>query len=188
MEYNVDIADEDCVRHCRDGYPDGFRFLVERYQGPLYAYLFTQLGDRAQAEDAAQEAFVRAFFSIRKLKKPESFYSWLIGIARRVAHEQRRAARRRADVGREAAIMAAPPERQASDLALDEAIAALPGAQRRVILLRYYEQLSCREVADRLNLPCGTVTKYLSRAYAQLRQSLTASPQHRSLTNQGVTS
>ena len=187
MEYNVDITDEDCVRHCRDGYPDGFRFLVERYQGPLYAYLFTQLGDRAQAEDAAQEAFVRAFFRLKKLKKPESFYSWLIGIARRVAHEQRRAAHRRADAGREAAMMAAPPERRAEDGALDEAIAALPEVQRRVILLRYYEQLSCREMAEQLDLPCGTVTKYLSRAYAQLRQSLAAPTQHHDLANQGVT-
>ena len=174
MDYNLEVTDEDCVRHCRDGYPDGFRFLVERYQGPLYAYLFTQLGDRVQAEDAAQEAFVRAFFSLKKLKKPESFYAWLIGIARRVAHEQYRAARRRVDLDREAAMSAAPPERRAEEQALEEAIAALPETQRRVILLRYYEQMSCREVADRLNLPCGTVTKYLSRAYARLRQSLTA--------------
>ncbi len=71
-------------------------------------------------------------------------------------------------------MSAAPPERRAEEQALEEAIAALPETQRRVILLRYYEQMSCREVADRLNLPCGTVTKYLSRAYARLRQSLTA--------------
>ena len=85
-------------------------------------------------------------------------------------------------------MMAAPSERRAEDQALDEAIAALPGAQRRVILLRYYEKLSCREVAEQLNLPCGTVTKYLSRAYARLRQSLSAPTQHHALTNQGVRS
>jgi DNA-directed RNA polymerase specialized sigma24 family protein len=55
---------------------------------------------------------------------------------------------------------------------LEEALAALPESHRRVILLRYYEGLSCREVATRLVVPLGTVTKTLSRAYTLLRQEL----------------
>jgi RNA polymerase sigma-70 factor (ECF subfamily) len=55
---------------------------------------------------------------------------------------------------------------------LEEAIAVLPEAHREVILLRYYEGLSCQEVAMRLDMPLGTVTKTLSRAYALLRQEL----------------
>ena len=57
---------------------------------------------------------------------------------------------------------------------LEEVIAALPESYRQVILLRYYEGLSCQEIATRLEMPLGTVTKTLSRAYAQLRQELTA--------------
>jgi RNA polymerase sigma-70 factor (ECF subfamily) len=57
---------------------------------------------------------------------------------------------------------------------LDEAIAVLPETYRQVILLRYYEELSCQEVAQRLEIPLGTVTKTLSRAYALLRQELQA--------------
>jgi RNA polymerase sigma-70 factor, ECF subfamily len=57
---------------------------------------------------------------------------------------------------------------------LEEAIAVLPESYRQVVLLRYYEGLSCQEVATRLGLPLGTVTKTLSRAYALLRQELTA--------------
>jgi RNA polymerase sigma-70 factor (ECF subfamily) len=57
---------------------------------------------------------------------------------------------------------------------LEEAIAALPETYRQVILLRYYEGLSCQEIATRLDLPLGTVTKTLSRAYALLRQELKA--------------
>ncbi len=57
---------------------------------------------------------------------------------------------------------------------LEEAIAALPESHRQVILLRYYERLSCQEVATRLGVPLGTVTKTLSRAYALLRQELAA--------------
>jgi RNA polymerase sigma-70 factor (ECF subfamily) len=58
------------------------------------------------------------------------------------------------------------------DYALDEAIAALPETYRQVILLRYFEGLSCPKVAQRLEMPLGTVTKTLSRAYALLRQEL----------------
>jgi RNA polymerase sigma-70 factor (ECF subfamily) len=57
---------------------------------------------------------------------------------------------------------------------LEEAIAVLPESNRQVILLRYYEGLSCQEVATRLGMPLGTVTKTLSRAYALLRQELKA--------------
>ena len=69
--------------------------------------------------------------------------------------------------------MASAAESQ-TDYPLDEAIAALPETYRQVILLRYYEGLSCQEVAIRLDLPLGTVTKTLSRAYARLRQELAA--------------
>ena len=57
---------------------------------------------------------------------------------------------------------------------MEEAVAALPETYRQVILLRYYEGLSCLEVATRLGLPLGTVTKTLSRAYSLLRQELQA--------------
>ena len=59
-----------------------------------------------------------------------------------------------------------------SDYPLEQAIAVLPESYRHVILLRFYEGLSCQEVATRLELPLGTVTKTLSRAYALLRQEL----------------
>ena len=57
---------------------------------------------------------------------------------------------------------------------LEEAIAVLPETYRQVILLRYYEGLSCKDVAERLEQPLGTVTKTLSRAYVLLRQELEA--------------
>ena len=70
------------------GIQDDFRLLVQRYQKPLFSFLTTRLRDRPEAEEAAQESFVRAFMSLKKLRKPESFYSWLLGIAARVAKEQ----------------------------------------------------------------------------------------------------
>lgn len=172
----MDKTDQEYVKQCRNGHPDDFRFLVQRYQRPLFAYLASRLRDQSQAEEAAQESFVRAFFALPRLNKPESFHTWLIGIAARVAHEFQRTVKRRAETPEPAEVAAVESAGEQEEYLLDEAIAALPASQREVILLRYYEGLSCQETADRLQTPLGTVTKNLSRAYAGLRQKLQSQP------------
>jgi len=167
-------SDGEYVVSSRNGCPDHFRLLVERYQRPLYAYLSSRLGNQLEAEEAAQESFVRAFLSLKKLRKPESFYAWLMGIAGRVLKEQFRATER---VQRDRAVaetLLAEDSGSVAEYPLEEAIGVLPESYRLVILLRYYEGLSCQEVATRLGMPLGTVTKTLSRAYALLRQELKA--------------
>lgn len=166
------LTDKEYVEHCRNGHPEDFGLLVARYQKPLFSYLASRVSDGGQAEEAAQESFVRAFLSLRKLRKPESFYSWLLGIAGRVAKEQFRSAAHRQRDREAAETMMTGADDSAEEYPLEEAIAALPESHRQVILLRYYERLSCQEVATRLDQPLGTVTKTLSRAYALLRQEL----------------
>jgi len=170
----MDLTDKEYVQRCRDGHPEDFRMLVHRYQKPLFSYLTGKLGDHSQAEEAAQESLVRAFRSLNKLRKPESFYSWLLGIAGRVAQEQFRFRKRRQRDQEFAEAMMTEPAGVHDEYPLDEAIAVLPETHRQLILLRYYDGLSCQEVAQRLDMPLGTVTKTLSRAYALLRQELQA--------------
>src|SRR5208283_664833 len=178
------LTDKEYVEHCRDGHPEDFGLLVARYQKPLFSYLASRVGDGGQAEEAAQESFVRAFLSLKKLRKPESFYSWLLDIAGRVAKEQLRSLKhRQQDCEVTESIMANAADSR-DDYPLEEAIAALPETYRQVILLRYYEGLSCQEIATRLDLPLGTVTKTLSRAYALLRQELAARESAESTVNQ----
>jgi RNA polymerase sigma factor (sigma-70 family) len=176
LEQDEDMAltDGQYVERSRDGRPEDFRLLVERYQRPLFAYLSSRLGNTLEAEEAAQESFVRAFVSLKKLRKPESFYAWLLGIAGRVLKEQFRALQRRQRESAIAESLSAENHGAALEYPLEEAIAVLPESYRQVILLRYYEGLSCQEVATRLGMPLGTVTKTLSRAYALLRQELKA--------------
>jgi len=180
----MDLTDKEYVEHCRDGHPEDFGLLVERYQKPLFSYLASRVGDGGQAEEAAQESFVRAFVSLKKLRKPESFYSWLLGIAGRVAKEQFRSAAQRQRDRDAAETMMTNATDSGETYPLEEAIATLPESHRQVILLRYYERLSCQEVATRLGLPLGTVTKTLSRAYALLRQELAAREGAESTVNQ----
>ena len=170
----VELTDGEYVRSSRNGSPEDFRLLVQRYQRPLYAYLAGRLGSALEAEEAAQESFVRAFLSLKRLRQPESFYAWLLGIAARVLKEQFRELARREQVQAvEESLGASQPE-NAPEYPLEEAIAVLPESYRQVILLRYYEGLSCQQVGDRLGMPLGTVTKTLSRAYALLREELRA--------------
>ena len=170
----MDLTDKENVERCRDGHPEDFGRLVDRYQKPLFSFLASRVGNFSQAEEAAQESFVRAFLSLKKLRKPESFYSWLLGIAGRVAKEQFRSQLRRRQNDEAAQTLLTGAAGRQEDYPLEEAIAVLPENHRQVILLRYYEGLSCQEVATRLGLPLGTVTKTLSRAYLLLRQDLQA--------------
>jgi RNA polymerase sigma factor (sigma-70 family) len=161
------------VERCLDGHPDDFRHLVRRYQPVLLAHLAGKLGNRDRAEEAAQETLVRAYFKMDALRKPESFFAWLLGIADLVAKEQQRneLIRHKRESVRVIAEEAPEPE-LSQDFSLEAAVAALPEAYRRVILLRYYGGLSCAGIAEQLDMPLGTVTKTLSRAYALLRDSL----------------
>jgi len=161
------------VERCLDGHPDDFRYLVRRYQAALLANLAGKLGDKDRAEEAAQETLVRAYFNMGKLKKPDAFFSWLLGIADLVAKEQRRKEQlqRRRDIVRSFS-QEAPPTELSQDYALETAIAELPEAYRKIILLRYYGGHSCNQIAEQLDMPLGTVTKTLSRAYAMLRDAL----------------
>ena len=166
--------DEQCVRSCLDGQPAVYRQLVERYQSPLRRYLYARLASVEEATEAAQETFVRAYFALPKLRKPASFFSWLLGIAERVAQETRRATRRSRRVAWEQveATKLACKQDVCTETVVTEAVARLPDVYREVILLRFYGGLSCAEISRDLEVPLGTVTKRLSRAYGLLRQAL----------------
>ena len=166
-------TDGEWVRRCLDDRPDAFRHLVRRHEGPLMRYLIGRLGDQLEAAEAAQETFVRAYFALGKLKKPEAFFSWLVGIAHRVAKEGARARRRRREVAFEGDLVeAAPEQNDSATRQLPHAVAGLPELYREVVLLRYSAGMSCADVSRHLGVPVGTVTKRLSRAYALLRESL----------------
>jgi len=166
-------TDKYYIERCLDGHPDDFRYIVRRYQAVLLAHLAGKLGNKDKAEEAAQESLVRAYFNMNKLRRPGSFFSWLLGIADRVAkeHQRKDMLHQQREVIRSFSQEAASPE-LSQDYGLEAAIAELPESYRRVVLLRYYGDRSCSQVAEQLDIPLGTITKTLSRAYAMLRKSL----------------
>ena len=147
---------------------------MARHESAVVALLVARLGDRDAAGEAAQEAFVRAYFALPRLREPAAFGSWVLGIAARVAQESSRARRRSprtGDAGLD--LVAARAEGGAgADPALARAVAGLPEAQREVIRLRFAAGRSCAAIARDLGVPVGTVTSRLARAYALLRMAL----------------
>lgn len=164
--------DQYFIKQCLDGRPDAFRHLIRRYQSTLMAYLAYKLGNKTDAEEAAQETFVRAYFGLSELKKRESFYPWLLGIASRVAKEQlkdkMRDRNQYIDVEHSAQRQVCEQKEQ-GDFELAKAFAELPDSYREILLLRFYANQSCQQIAGNLDMPLGTVTKTLSRAYSELR-------------------
>ena len=169
-------SDKECVESCLKGHAEAFRPLVERYQKLVFSFLAGRIRDPHLVEEAAQEAFVRAFQSLRKLRKPDSFYAWLLGIADRVAKEHLRSRQehRLHDEILEDLPDEVPPD--PDHYPLEELLSVLPETCRHLIQLRYYEGLSCQEVGLQLDMPLGTVTKTLSRAFALLHKELTRRP------------
>ncbi len=159
------------IQRCLDGHPDDFRHLVRRYKGPLMGYLAGQLGRSDLAEEALQEVFVRCYFGLSSLEKPESFFGWMLGVANRVAKEQIRTEQKERQAAEKLAQMPARPDK-AHDSPLAKTISRLDDFSQKLILLRYYGGHTCKDVASIMNIPIGTVTKSFSRAYTLMRDML----------------
>ena len=123
-------SDRDYVERCLDGHRDDFRHLVRRYEKPLLAGIRCRHVRPDAAEDVAQEALLRAFANLASLRKPDSFFSWLLGIAYHVLQERAdRDRRERAGLARmtaETRTADAAAEPWPGDAALEAALAALP--------------------------------------------------------------
>ena len=161
-------TDAELVLEARSGAARAFASLVRRYQGLVVARAYRLIGDRGEAEDAAQEAFMRAHRSLSQLRKPAAFGPWLLQTVSNVA---RRASLRRSK--RPGPLPEAHPSHDpAPRIEVLDAIAALPEADQQVIHLYYSQRHTCSEIAEMLDLQLGSITSRLTRARQKLRDLL----------------
>jgi RNA polymerase sigma-70 factor (ECF subfamily) len=146
---------------------EAFEALLTAYQDKVFRLCYSMLGDRAQAEDAAQESFLRIWKSMERYRGDAALGTWIFSVTRNVSLTaiSRRAARRSAPI--EEAERAAPqaPSKERDMMRL---VAQLPENYRAVVMLFYMEERSYEEVARMLALPVGTVKTHLHRARQQL--------------------
>lgn len=143
----------------------------------------TVIGDRSLAQDAAQEACVIVHRKVRVLRDAAAFDTWLYRIVMREAGRIRRRNERASDVGYRA-FAAEEPDALALDIW--QALAALPSAQRDVVVLFYFDDLPSAEIAAILHIPHITVRTRLARARKRLRGLLTEHP-HAPTSSTGTT-
>jgi RNA polymerase sigma-70 factor (ECF subfamily) len=175
------MTDEDLVERARRGNADAYDEIVERYTQMAFRTAYLVTGSAADAEEAVQDAFVKAHRALARFRAGASFRPWLLRIVGNEARNRRRAAGRRAVVELRAARLelAGPmddPE-TAVDAAADRrallaALEALPEDHRLVVTCRYLLQLSVEETSAALAIPEGTVKSRLARALDRLRELL----------------
>jgi len=170
------------VRRAQAGDTDAFATLVTEHQRFVYNLAWRTLGDAREAEDMAQEAFVRAWLALPNFRGQAQFRTWLYRIVTNLCCNRLPRLRRElimigedsvADVPEESsADMTSAVEAEERRAFLHRQIEALPENYRLLVTLRFQQELPYEEIASILNLPLGTVKAGLFRARARLRQAL----------------
>jgi RNA polymerase sigma factor (sigma-70 family) len=184
------LEDADLVARAKRGEVRAYEMLVERYQQIAFRTAYLIVGDAAEAEDAAQEAFVKAYRALDRFRDDTPLRPWLLTIVANEARNRRKASGRRATLALRAALASsrappvgpasgdAAPSPEAAVLAAErrarlvEAMAELRDEERLAVQCRYFLDLSEAEMADVLDCPRGTVKSRLSRGLAHLRERL----------------
>jgi RNA polymerase sigma factor (sigma-70 family) len=175
------LEESDLIARAQRGDDRAYEELVHAHQGIAFrtAYLIT--GGGAEAEDATQDAFVKAWRALGRFRPGAPFRPWLLRIVANEARNRRRSAGRRAHLALRAAAESpsggAAPSPEAALVEADDrgrllaAVNTLPEEQRVVVSLRYFAELSEEEVAEALALPRGTVKSRTARALERLREA-----------------
>jgi len=174
-------AELELARRARRGDAAAFDDLVRRFHRPVYRFCWRLLRS-ADAEDLAQDTFVRAFVHFERFDPERPVLPWLIAIARRLCLDLLR--RRKVMARTETTLVSSPPapgpEGEASireQLSrLDRALADLDEGPREAIVLFHIEDMSYRDIAAALEVPMGTVMTWLHRGRAQLKRALEGAP------------
>ncbi len=177
MRPESQTADGEIVRAVLAGDRERYAQLVERYRDRYARYATRMLGSVDAAEDAVQDAFVRAFDQLAQCKEPDKFVGWFFLILRNRCFAERR--RNRSSASLEAANDVAAVDRSDGGAeiaeqrrALQRALLELTADQREVFVLKHVEGLSYGEIAERLSTSIPSLKMRMHRAYDRLREQL----------------
>jgi RNA polymerase sigma-70 factor (ECF subfamily) len=172
-------TDAALAERARAGDARAFEELVRTYQGIAFRTAYLLTGSAADAEDAAQVGFIKAWAALPRFRRGAEFRPWLLRIVVNEAHNRRRSTQRRDALTLRAAAAHAsggavpPPEAAVVDderrQELVEAVSQLDDRDRDVLACRYFLELSEQETADVLGIRRGTVKSRTARALERLR-------------------
>lgn len=177
------INETQAIELARAGDQSAFGHLVMTYQTPVYNLAYRMLGNAAEAEEAAQETFLRAYTNLRRYDPERPFRTWLLSVTSHYCIDR---LRRRRITWLSLEDEAVAPERLASDCPNPEALVArqereaqiqqllgtLPSTDRAAVTLRYWYDCSYEEIAEALSLTVGAVKSRLHRARCALAKTM----------------
>jgi RNA polymerase sigma-70 factor, ECF subfamily len=184
MDALVNKRIEQVLKGNQNAYSD----IVDLYQHKLYQICYRMLGNKQEAEDITQEAFIRAYINLHTFDQKRKFSTWIYRIATNLCIDRIRkkkpdyyldaevAGTEGLDMYSQIAIDEALPEEQLEKMELQDRIqyeiSRLPEKYRSVIVLKYIEELSLQEISEILDMPLGTVKTRIHRGREALRQQL----------------
>ncbi|EGQ25182.1 RNA polymerase sigma factor SigW [Mammaliicoccus sciuri] len=176
------------VKEVLNGNQDAFEEIVIHFQHRLYQVCYRMLNNAAEAEDIAQEAFVRAYVNLETFDQKRKFSTWLYRIATNLCIDRIR--KKKPDYYLDAQVPGTEGLDMYSQIAADQRlpeeevekmemkdriqyeVSRLPDKYRTIIILRYMEDLQLQEIADILEMPLGTVKTRVHRGREALRQQM----------------
>ena len=181
------MADPDLVTRAAGGDPTAFQTLVERHRSMVYRIAYPFAGNHYDAEDIAQEVFIKVYRSLDRFRQDAQLTSWLYRIVMNacIDHRRRQHPSAAAPFGDEAEqrMLNTPEERPgpedrayAEELGqvLESEVGRLPEGQRIVFVMRHHHGLKLSEIAESLGLAEGTVKRQLHAAIHRLRKTLSS--------------
>jgi RNA polymerase sigma-70 factor (ECF subfamily) len=188
----IQSTDHDLVVLARTGSEKAYRELLDRYQRPVFSLVYRMVRDREQAEDIAQETFVKVFNHLEGFNPKYKFSSWIFKIASNLSIDHLRKKQpetisldgsRHATTAEETESSRIQVESRDENpeeflesrelgAEIEKAIGALRPEYRTAIVLRHVEGRPYEEIAEIMDIPLGTVKTYIHRARSELRGTL----------------
>lgn len=171
------------LSRCRQGDALAWEALVRRYQGRIYGFTLHYLRDPEEAQDAAQEIFIKIYRHLSSIREGGTFLPWMLRLARNGCIDRIRNRKARphdfstseTDAAEHASLDPSPEDTMIQDVRrrlLYRALATLTAANREIVLLKDIEQLKLEDISTRLGLPLGTVKSRSNRARLELAKAV----------------
>ncbi len=173
-----ELADTELVRRCQNGDSSLFRVLVKRYWNKAYSIAYGMVGNRDDAWDIAQEAFLRVYKAVDSFDLTRAFHTWLYRIVTNLSIDSLRRRSLAKTVGLDDVAPSLPDrspgansaERKELRLRIEEVFTAIPSKYRAVLILRDVHGLACKEIARIMRCTHSTVRWRLHRARRLFRE------------------
>jgi RNA polymerase sigma-70 factor (ECF subfamily) len=173
MSHDVFLSEKERLEQVKKGNREAYQWIVQKYMKTAYYIALGYVHNQQDALDISQEAFIKAFRKIKRFDSEKPFFPWFYKLMKNLCLDHLKKSSRTREIPIEE-IHVVEVEKEDKDMkeVLWKGIRNLPFEQREVIILRYFRQLSYKEIAETVEKPIGTVMSSLYYAKKRLRDCI----------------